>query len=134
MDASLKLSDENDIFMESLRMEGWILLLWSYIPDWASQVVQVIKNLFADAGNIKDPGLIPGSGRFPEDGVATHSSILAWRIPRTEEPGGLQSMGLQSRTQLKQVVMAWHTHEYQTHDMLTTKTNGIPPYLKWKLM
>ena len=30
-----------------------------------------------------------------EKGTATHSSILAWRIPRTEEPGGLQSMGLQ---------------------------------------
>ena len=29
-----------------------------------------------------------------EEGMATHSSILAWRIPRTEEPGGLQSMGL----------------------------------------
>ena len=32
-----------------------------------------------------------------EEGVATHSSILAWRIPWTEEPGGLQSMGLQSQ-------------------------------------
>ena len=30
-----------------------------------------------------------------EKGTATHSSILAWRIPCTEEPGGLQSMGLQ---------------------------------------
>ena len=30
-----------------------------------------------------------------EEGVATHSSILAWRIPRMEEPGGLQSIGLQ---------------------------------------
>ena len=30
------------------------------------------------------------------EGMATQSSILAWRIPRTEEPGGLQSMGLQS--------------------------------------
>ena len=30
-----------------------------------------------------------------EEGIATHSSILAWRIPWTEEPGGLQSMGLQ---------------------------------------
>ena len=30
-----------------------------------------------------------------EKGMVTHSSILAWRIPRTEEPGGLQSMGLQ---------------------------------------
>ena len=36
-----------------------------------------------------------------EKGMATHSSILAWRIPWTEEPGGLQSVGLQSRTQLK---------------------------------
>ena len=33
-----------------------------------------------------------------EMGMATHSSILAWRIPWTEEPGGLQSMGLQSQT------------------------------------
>ena len=31
----------------------------------------------------------------PEEGMATHSSILAWRIPRTEEPGGLQLIGLQ---------------------------------------
>ena len=35
-----------------------------------------------------------------EEGVATHSSILAWRIPWTEEPGGLQYIGLQSQTRL----------------------------------
>ena len=35
-----------------------------------------------------------------EEDVATHSSILAWRNSRTEQPGGLQSMGLQSQTQL----------------------------------
>ena len=35
-----------------------------------------------------------------EKGTAVQSSILAWRIPRTEEPGGLQSMGSQSWTQL----------------------------------
>ena len=35
-----------------------------------------------------------------EKGMAIHSSIPAWRIPRTEEPGGLQSMGLQSQTRL----------------------------------
>ena len=35
-----------------------------------------------------------------EEGMATHSSILAWRIPWTEKPGGLQSMGLQSQTGL----------------------------------
>ena len=38
---------------------------------------------------------IPGSGRSPEKEMATHSSILAWRIPWMEEPGGLQSMGSQ---------------------------------------
>ena len=37
--------------------------------------------------------------------MATHSSILAWRIPWTEEPGGLQSMGLQTQTQLNQFSM-----------------------------
>ena len=36
-----------------------------------------------------------------EEGMATHSLILAWRIPKIEKPSGLQSMGLQSRIQLK---------------------------------
>ena len=36
-----------------------------------------------------------------EEGMETHSSILAWRTPWTEEPGGLQSVGSQSWTQLK---------------------------------
>ena len=40
--------------------------------------------------------LIPGSGRFPlEKKIVTHSSTLAWKIPWTEEPGRLQSVGLQ---------------------------------------
>ena len=41
-----------------------------------------------------------------EKEMATPSSILAWRIPWTEEPGGLQSIGSQSRTQLKQLSIA----------------------------
>ena len=40
--------------------------------------------------NARDPGSIPGMGRSP--GVATHSSILAWRIPWTEKPGGLHTV------------------------------------------
>ena len=47
------------------------------------------------AHNVGDTGSILGSGRSPGEGLATHSSILAWRIPRTEEPGRLQSTGLQ---------------------------------------
>ena len=44
------------------------------------------------ASNAGDPGSIPGLGRSLEKGMATHSSILAWRIPWTEWPGGLQSI------------------------------------------
>ena len=52
----------------------------------------VVKNLPANAG---DPGSIPGLERSPGEENGNHSSIPAWRIPRTEEPGGLQSMGSQ---------------------------------------
>ena len=47
----------------------------------------------ASASNAGDLGSIPGSGRSLEKEMATCCSILAWRIPWTEEPGGLQSMG-----------------------------------------
>ena len=53
-------------------------------------MAQTVKNLPAMQENL---GLIPGSGRSQEKRMAMHSSILAWRIPWTEEPGGLQSMG-----------------------------------------
>ena len=59
----------------------------------ASQVVLAGKNPPANAGDMREAGLIPGLGRSLEEGMATHSSILAWKIPRTEEPGRLQSMG-----------------------------------------
>ena len=47
------------------------------------------------AYNAGDLDSIPGQEDPLEKGMATHSSILAWRIPWTEEPGGLQSMGSQ---------------------------------------
>ena len=40
--------------------------------------------------NVRDVSLVPGSGRSPVKEMATHSSILSWEIPCTEEPGGLQ--------------------------------------------
>ena len=57
--------------------------------------VSAVKNLPASAGAAGDGGSIPGWGRSLEEGMTTHSSNLVWRIPRTEEPGGLQSMGSQ---------------------------------------
>ena len=47
------------------------------------------------ACNAGDLGSIPGLGKYLEKGAATHSSVLTWRIPWTEEPGQLQSMGSQ---------------------------------------
>ena len=52
----------------------------------------VVKNLPASAGEAGDTGLMLGQEEPLEKEMATHSSILAWRIPWTEEPGGLQSM------------------------------------------
>ena len=52
----------------------------------------VVKNPPANAGDL---GSIPGWGRSLEKEMTPHSSILAWEIPCTEEPGGLQSVGLQ---------------------------------------
>ena len=49
----------------------------------------MVKNLPASAGDIRDAGSIPGQEDPLEEGMTTHSSILAWRIPWTEEPSGL---------------------------------------------
>ena len=67
-------------------------LLISYTPICGFPGGSAVKNLPANA---RDTGLIPGSGRSSEEGNGSHSSILAWEIPWTEEPEGLQSMGLQ---------------------------------------
>ena len=55
-----------------------------------SQVALVVKKLPANAGEVRSLG----REDHLEEGKATHSSILAWRIPWREEPGGLQSMGV----------------------------------------
>ena len=60
--------------------------------SWVSLVAQMVKNLPA----VWETWVQSLAWEDPlEEGIATHSSILAWRIPWTEEPGGLQSMRLQ---------------------------------------
>ena len=61
----------------------------------AFQVMLVVKNPPVSAGDIRDSGLIPGSGRSPGGGHATHFSILAWLIQWTEGPGGLRFIELE---------------------------------------
>ena len=67
----------------------------------------------ASACNAGDPGLIPGSGRSPGEGNGNPLQYIAWRIPWTEEPGGLQSMGSQ------RVGHDWATNTY-THPIYIT--------------
>ena len=57
-----------------------------------------VKNLPADAGDAKDRGSIHGLGRSPQVGNGNHFCILAWKIPWTEEPSGLQFRGCESQT------------------------------------
>ena len=73
----------------------------------------MIKNPPTDA---RDTGLIPGSGRSLEWEMATHSSILAWEIPGTEEPGGLQSMGSRRAGHAEQAHTHTHTHTHAFND------------------
>ena len=83
----------------------------------------VIKNLPANAGDTADavskPSIL-GFGRSPGVGNDNHSSTLAWRTSWTEEPGGQQSMGLQSWTQMSDCARArahthTHTHTHTFH-------------------
>jgi len=53
-------------------------------------------NLPANAEDVRDKDSILGWEDLLEEGMATHSSMLAWRIPWTEAPVGLQSIGLQT--------------------------------------
>ena len=64
---------------------------------WASLVAQTVKSMPA----MQETWVLSLGQEDPlEKGMATHSSILAWRIPWTEEPGGLQSMRSQCQTRL----------------------------------
>ena len=56
----------------------------------------VVKNPAANAGDIRDSGSVLGWEDPLEEGMATHSSVLAWRIPWTQEPGRLWSIGSQT--------------------------------------
>ena len=71
-------------------------------------------NTPANAGDIEDAGSIPESAWPPGGGHGNHSSILAWRIPRTEEPGGLQSIGSQKVRHDWNDLAYTHTHTH-TH-------------------
>ena len=63
------------------------------------QVALVVKKPPANAGDVRDMGSIPETGKPLVEGMATHSTVLVWRVPQSEEPGGLQSIESQEDRQ-----------------------------------
>ena len=63
-----------------------------YVANCRNKNSGMVKNLLANAGDVR-VGHFLGREYALEEGMATHSSILAWRIPWTEKPGRLQSVG-----------------------------------------
>ena len=67
-------------------------MLFTYLKvDWSFHDGSMDKESPCDAGDTRDPGLIPGSGISPGEGNSNPLQHLAWEIPWTEDPGGLQS-------------------------------------------
>ena len=58
-------------------------------------LVLMVRNPLATAGDVKDVGSVPGSGRSPRGGHGNPLQYSCWRIPWKEKPGGLWSLGLQ---------------------------------------
>ena len=100
------------------RPQGWPELpnglpFGASLPGWAALVSQMVKNLPVMR---KAQVWTPGQGDPLEKGRATQSSELTWRIPWTEEPGRLQSMGLQRVGQDSLPLIFW---------MLFPKTSNL---------
>ena len=64
------------------------------------QVALVVKNLPANTRNATDTDSVPGWANPPEKEMGTHSSILSWKIPWMEVPGGVQFIGSKCQTRL----------------------------------
>ena len=87
----------------------------------ASQVAVVVKNLCANAGDIGDMSSIPGLGRSLEEEMATHSNILAWRIPMDRGAWWAIVHGVaKSQTRLKQLSIQ-HINIYVPGPLLGTQ-------------
>ena len=97
-----------------------LLLQFSLLLYWASLVALLVKNLPA----MQETWISTLGPEDPlEKKMATHSSILAWGVPWTEEPGGLQSVGSPRIGYTEQLTLTWFL--YQQHTLFITRL--FPP-------
>ena len=97
-----------------------MLMLWGDCHEKSASIWKIAKHFkfftqlshFYSFHRRKRQGMIsrklaiPGSGRSLKKGMTTHFSILAWRIPRTKEPSGLQSMGHKELDMTEQITLS----------------------------
>ena len=88
---------------------------------WASQGASVVKNLHANAGDLRDVGSIPGSGRPLEEDMAAYSRSLVWRIPMDRGAWTVHSAA-QNRTWLKQLSI----HKLEITIRIKEALKGLP--------
>ena len=119
---TVRLSIKSALNVSSISYDQLSVLLHPYnLVISASQVAPAVKNPPARAGDARDVGSIPGLGRSLEEEMETQSSILAWRILWTEEPGGQQSIGSQ------------RVGQGSTHSHVMTGRGTITPALTLQL-
>ena len=80
----------------------------------------MVKNPSANAGDIRNMGLIPGLGRPLEKGMATHSSILAWKIPGKNGQKSLAGYSPWGCKESDMTEATWHAHTTPTRKYLLT--------------
>ena len=115
----LSLLDSENLTTFPIMFLLWINSQLQY--SWAPLVAQTVKNLPATWET--------WVAEIPmEEGMATHSSILAWRIPWTEEPAGLQSMGSQ------RVGHSWATKRAHAHTHTHTHTQRANTSHQWVIV
>ena len=84
---------------------SWYKYKGMHSNSWAFQMALVVNNPPANARDIRDMGSIPGSRSSFEEGMATYSSMLAWRIPWTRAWRATVHRVTKSWTRLKQLIM-----------------------------
>ena len=102
-----------------------------YDYDRPSQVMLVVKNLPANAGDWERRVWSLGQEDILED-IATHSSILAWRIPWPEKPGGLQSLGSRRAGHGRSDLAHTRAHMTMTRDLKLKTKNSCADLLCFK--
>ena len=93
------------------KLSGFLLSFCTLFYSTCGEPASLVAQMEESACNAGHPGSTPGSGRSPGEGMATHSSFLSWRIPWTEETGGLLSTGSQESDMTEHLTLAlpWRT-------------------------